>query len=155
MRFGPGNFRFFYFPHADLSAAVKEDRVSKDQAERQVVHQRFQTAGTVGLRKIRVHPAPVTSVAVAGVVALDAKTQGLAADLLGVKHDFAGKCGVRMRRAGEANPTLVAERCAKVRMDMQIPGDVVTLGVNISPAPALFNPAFGGAAVEGNLSACA
>ena len=73
---------------------MPQDGVSKYQSERQVVHQRFQRAAAAGLRKIRMHPAPVISVAVAAVVALDAKAQRLAVNFFPIKNNLAGKGAV-------------------------------------------------------------
>src|SRR5579859_3982165 len=104
----PADLQFFYFPHSGRLPTVPQDGISKDQAEREVVHQRFQCAAAIGLRKIRVHPAPVASVAVAAVVALHAKSQRLAAEFLAVENNFAGEDGIRMRRAREADPAFIA-----------------------------------------------
>jgi hypothetical protein len=60
------------------------------------------------------HPAPVISVAVAAVVALDAKAQRLAVNFFPIKNNLAGKGAVGMWRAGKADPALIAERFAKI-----------------------------------------
>src|ERR1700747_2078893 len=105
MSSGAPDFRFFDFSHPGGFSPVPQDCVPRDDAERQIVYECFQTtSATVGVRKIRVHPAPVVAVAVAAVVALYAKSQRLAGELLAVEINLTGKCGIPMRRAGKADP---------------------------------------------------
>src|ERR1700722_237332 len=130
------------------SPAMPQDGVSEDHTERQVIHQRFQCAHSIGLRKIGMHPAPVASVAVSAVMALYAEAQRFAADFLAVEKNLAGEGGIRMLRARKPDPAFITQLRAKQRVDAQVPGNVMAVGPKISPAAALLNPASRAAAVK-------
>ena len=69
-----------------------------------------------------------------------------------VKFDLARKYRIGMRRAGKADPALVAELHAKMRMNAQVPADVMSTRAQVSPAAAFLDAVFCGAKMKGNVS---
>ena len=92
-----------------LFAFVPKDGPAKNQAEGQVVHQRFQCAGrSISLRKESVHPDPVCAMTIAAVMALEAESQRSSFEAISIECDVSGENRIRMRRSRETDPAFVA-----------------------------------------------
>src|SRR5208283_962815 len=152
--FQPGRFALNFdfleaFQHRSL-AIVPPDRFTKDHAERHIVHQCLQRAGrALRAGKIGMHPAPLSAMPVAAIVALHSEAERITGKLGAIEHDLAGKLRVGMRRLGKADPAFVTEDHAEIRTIAQLPRNGMSLDVNIAPAGIFFDAIFGDSEMEG------
>ena len=70
---------------------------------------------------MRMGPSPEVAMAVTTVVSLHSEAQWVSCKTPAVQRNLAGKKRVGMRRSGESNPPLVAERDAKCRTIAEVP----------------------------------
>ena len=97
-----------------LLSFVPQHCFAKDESERHLVNQRFQRARrSAGPQKIRMRPCPEIAMPVSAVMSLHAERQWISRKASTIERDFSGKNRVRVRRAREANPALVAQRYMK------------------------------------------
>ena len=104
------------------------------------------------VREVGVRPAPVGAVAVAAIVSLQPKAEGLARKAFSIESDLALENGVRMRRLGKADPAPVAQYRTEIGCVAKLPGNRVASDADGSPTSAFFDPDFGDAPVKGKLS---
>ena len=81
---------------------------------------------------------------------LDAKAQRLTMEAMAIEFNFARKRGIGMRRFAETNPAFIAEHESEMRVQPEVPGNVVAIDIQIAPAFAFLDSVFSDMAMEGN-----
>ena len=97
-----------FFPVMPKNGLVEDER------EWHLVDQGFQRGRRLaGPRKVGMHPSPKVAVPVSAVVALNSEAERISAKDLAIENDLTRKCGIRVRRSRETNPSFIAQGYAK------------------------------------------
>ena len=89
---------FAQVPEDVLLSIVPKHSFAKDQSERHLVDQRFQSrCGVAVARKVDVRPRPEVAMPVAAVVSLQSKSQRLAVKDLAIECDLPGENRIGVR----------------------------------------------------------
>jgi len=89
---------FAQVPEDVLLSIVPEHGFAKEQSERHLVDQRFQSCCRAAVAgKVRVSPRPEVAMPVAAIVSLQAKSEGLALKDLAIESDLPGENRIGVR----------------------------------------------------------
>ena len=111
-----------------LLSIVPKHSFTKDQSERHLVDQRFQSGCRPPVaRKVRVSPRPEVAMPVAAVVSLHAKSQRFPLKDPAIECDLPGKKRIGVRCSRKADPAFGAQSHAKGGTVAQVPCDRVTV----------------------------
>ena len=135
-----------------LLSIVPEHSLAKDQAERHVVDQRFQGGRRLaGPWEVRVCPGPEAAMPVSAIVSLHSEAQRVSGETPAIEGDLPEKKRIGVRRARETNPAFVAQRYAKRRTVVQVPGDRVPINLQGSVAGIFSDPIVANSKVKRSL----
>ena len=135
---------------------VPENGFAKNEAEWHFVSQSFQCSGLfAGAREIRVSPSPEVAMSISAVVTLHSESEWITREASSVERDSSGEDSVRVRRAGETNPTLAAECEIERGAIAKVPGDLVPADIQSAPARIFFNRVITNSEVKWSLASAA